>query len=479
MRALTKKKTLREVFLDGDPSNVEIPKGLPPGVGLGKNEGGNGSVTWRVRLGERFLGIIGSRDEAPVPTMEAEVVPLPGGILNYLVAARPDVQIPFLPTTSPNRGNPANALPKNKKKSRAILKDFKHKEEARRWAWEQYSKRDQITATRLEPAQLNEAALAFGRIKQFPGLTLTQAVEDGIKLGRPSKGVIGWEAALALFLDDPRPAPLLPNSRKDYSGTIRNFFTDHPRAKVHEIQKDDVSDWIDEDAWTRGSQAHHLRNLKAFFAWAKRDGYVGVDPAIDIPRIDYDADCAILTPEEAADLLTKSDGPIRTATALGLFAGLRSSEIQQLDWAAVGDKEIQVSARIAKTRKNRMIAIHATLKAWLDLVPEEERVGLVAPTPWRSHFEKAREAAGFFTPEQAKEAKEKDGTVLKVWPRNPIRHSFGTYFLAATSDEARTAAMMGNSPDVILKHYRTVVKEPVWQAYWAILPGKKERSAAK
>ncbi len=48
---------------------------------------------------------------------------------------------------------------------------------------------------------------------------------------------------------------------------------------------------------------------------------------------------------------------------------------------------------------------------------------------------------------------------ITPWPHNAIRHSFGSYFLGKTKDENRTASEMGNSPDVIIKHYRALVRD--------------------
>ena len=57
---------------------------------------------------------------------------------------------------------------------------------------------------------------------------------------------------------------------------------------------------------------------------------------------------------------------------------------------------------------------------------------------------------------------------ITPWPHNAMRHSFGSYFLAATKDENLTATEMGNSPTVVIKHYRAIVHDAEAKAYWAI-----------
>jgi len=51
-----------------------------------------------------------------------------------------------------------------------------------------------------------------------------------------------------------------------------------------------------------------------------------------------------------------------------------------------------------------------------------------------------------------------------------MRHSFGSYFLGKTKDENLTASEMGNSPGVIIKHYRAVVKDSDVAKYWRLCP---------
>jgi hypothetical protein len=53
---------------------------------------------------------------------------------------------------------------------------------------------------------------------------------------------------------------------------------------------------------------------------------------------------------------------------------------------------------------------------------------------------------------------------------NVLRHSFGTYRVAATQNVAQTALEMGNSPAMIRKHYMEVVPKEEGEAWFSILP---------
>ncbi len=92
------------------------------------------------------------------------------------------------------------------------------------------------------------------------------------------------------------------------------------------------------------------------------------------------------------------------------------------------------------------------LATWL--VTERKSSGLVAPTgrEWRTGFTALTEAAK-----------------IMPWPRNALRHSFGSYHYAQHKNENLTAAEMGNSPEMIFKHYRAVVLGGDEVRYWNLL----------
>jgi hypothetical protein len=60
--------------------------------------------------------------------------------------------------------------------------------------------------------------------------------------------------------------------------------------------------------------------------------------------------------------------------------------------------------------------------------------------------------------------------LLTNWPQNALRHSFGSYHLAKFQDAPALALQMGNSVDVIMKHYRELVRPADAAKYWRIRP---------
>jgi integrase len=79
------------------------------------------------------------------------------------------------------------------------------------------------------------------------------------------------------------------------------------------------------------------RDCVTLWSYAIKAGYAAenVAKASERARV-IDAPPGILTPEQAAKLLTESrDNDLLAFHAIGLFAGLRVSEIKALDWRDV------------------------------------------------------------------------------------------------------------------------------------------------
>jgi integrase len=195
--------------------------------------------------------------------------------------------------------------------------------------------------------------------------------------------------------------------------------------------------------------------------YAVAKGYRPDNPAagIERPLLD-DRPAGILTVEQVKGLLRAakaSDPEMVPALTIGLFAGLRRSESFALDWLEVDleNRTIEVKGIKAKTRQRRLVRIADNLLDWL--MPHRKSDGSIAPERNIDVFsERLRGLALRAT--------------VNPWPHNAIRHSFGSYFLGKTKDENLTASEMGNSPDMVVRHYRAVVRDADVAEYWRIRP---------
>jgi len=217
-----------------------------------------------------------------------------------------------------------------------------------------------------------------------------------------------------------------------------------------------VREWLDSHKqFSVLTRRNWRRDLGILFAFATKHGYAASNPIDDIERPEIgDSEIKVLSVPEASKLINKADEDARPVLAIGLFAGLRMSEILALNWEEVDlcDRTITIQGRKAKTRQRRVVTISDNLHCWLALTPAEEQTGPV----WKQGF------WGWYNRRLA----------LDV-PRNALRHSFGSYHYALHKNENLTAAEMGNSPSMIFRHYRAVVAPLAAKAYWQLSPASQ------
>lgn len=163
----------------------------------------------------------------------------------------------------------------------------------------------------------------------------------------------------------------------------------------------------------------------------------------------------IFTPDEMEKLLKHAEPVLVPVLAIGAFAGLRTAEIERLDWAEVNLKTrlIEVKAQKAKTRARRLVPITKNLATWLK--PLAQSAGKVWPQSAPYLFELQREA----------------GKAAGVpWKHNALRHSFISYRLALVKGVDQVALEAGNSAQMIFQHYRELVTEKAAKAWFGITP---------
>jgi integrase len=235
-------------------------------------------------------------------------------------------------------------------------------------------------------------------------------------------------------------------------------FGDHMIASVSAKQ---IGDWLRALNLAPLTRNTFRLRIAALYSFARRSGYVSESPLADVEKAKERAgEIEILTVEETARLLESATAETLPYWAIGAFAGLRAAEIARLDWSEIDFERglIEIKASKAKTASRRHVHIQPNLAQWL--APYRNARGRVCPMGLRKKLESDRERAG----------------MRQNWPQNALRHSFGSYHLARFPDAAALALQMGNSPQMIFKHYRELVKPAVAERYWSIAPLDDVRS---
>lgn len=145
--------------------------------------------------------------------------------------------------------------------------------------------------------------------------------------------------------------------------------------------------------------------------------------------------------------------------ALGCFAGLRTAELCRIEWRDIdlAGGFIHVGADKAKTASRRLIPLQPNLAQWL--APYAKHTGKVwkVTTNDLQHVRAALvKASGI------------------AWKANGARDSYISYRQAEIQDAAQVALEAGNSPNVVFKLYREIVKPTAAAAWFAVSPKPPE-----
>jgi integrase len=168
-----------------------------------------------------------------------------------------------------------------------------------------------------------------------------------------------------------------------------------------------------------------------------------------------------LSPEEAQRLLDGSEPSVLPFIAVGMFAGLRTSERDLIEWKhfILDDPEpyIDIPKSISKTGERRLVPVQPALMAFL--APFVKKQGRIAPltcngnVAYQNAWERSVKAAG-----------------LWPWSEGRLRDSFCSYRYRATGSAEMTAEEDGHSIQVMIDRYRKLVTKEAAERFWAIRP---------
>jgi site-specific recombinase XerD len=258
---------------------------------------------------------------------------------------------------------------------------------------------------------------------------------------------------------------------KVYLNQLKESFNCQLRA----VTTGQLADYLRNQNVSARSKNNSRATIGAFFKFCKERGWLPRDhEGIDlVPKFkEKPTDITIYSPWEVTQFLNYSRPEMVPFLAIGAFAGLRSAEIERLDWSEVhlADKFIEIKAAKAKTASRRIVPISRNLAKWLK--PHAKDDGRVVP------FDNVNKQIGWLvedTNQALKEAAEKDRKdpekAKKVkWKKNALRHSFISHRVAETQDVPKVALEAGNSPQIIFQHYRELVQPKDAKAWFAIVP---------
>jgi integrase len=315
----------------------------------------------------------------------------------------------------------------------------------------------------LAAAQMADAVAKLGAVPLATAVQFYLHRNNGVEGGRTVQAVV--EEFLAVKRQDGLSARYLKTL--DYE--LKQF-----RAKfsgtIADVRGGDIEAWLRGTEWSPRTRNNFRNTLQTVFNFAKAKRYMPKDhdelAAVSVAK-ERDEEIEIYTPRELQELLTTAEARFVPFIALGAFAGIRHAEIQRLDWQDVrlANGVVEIHAGKAKTASRRTVPILPCLRAWLELNRRES--GPVCA--YKSMSEAFRRIEAAVNAERAKRRTGGGAQEFK-WKHNALRHSFISYRVAQIQNVAQVALEAGNSPQMIFKHYRELVRPKEAEAWFNIMP---------
>jgi integrase len=321
----------------------------------------------------------------------------------------------------------------------------------------------------LSPAEHKAAAKAVAILAEYADADLVDAATHYVK-GRKAREAAARAKTVSECID-----AYLADKRADFQkGHITKFTLYELESKMRLVRNylgEAKITAIDEQAveaflknlpakFKPRYRANIRTKLSQLLNFCRRQKWIATSPeirAIKVPQSEVE----ILTVQEAKGLLRSAEASEHAENvvpylAASLFAGLRPFEAQRLKWEQIDfkTKQIEIRGATSKTKETRYVEIEPVLAEWLR--PFRKKNGPITGSNFRKDFEAVRES-----------------TKIERWPVDVLRHSFGSYWLPIHKNRVDLAEKMGNSIQIIKRHYRKAIPKHVAKQYWEIRPKTK------
>jgi hypothetical protein len=305
--------------------------------------------------------------------------------------------------------------------------------------------------------------------------TTTAADRDAIlAFIRSRKSSAEIKEAVARFMEfkkaaKGRESDHLKQVRRDLEDLAEKF----AGRPVSDIRESDLSEWWKERTGkAKSARAHGIRGtLVMFWRWSRKMGLVANEEITEADKLVTvsvgHGNKAIWTPNDFLKLAAIVEPVDRAWIVLQAFAGLRPEEaapkkgaskrgllIEEIDWTF---NVIRVPSEVSKTIGN-VVPLSECLRAWLKWAGIEE--GMAGPCCASNPADERKTVSWGKTLFGA-----------AGWPKDALRHSYGSYRNAQLRNLPQLAEEMRTSIEMLNRHYHNPRAGAEGEAWFGLRPG--------
>lgn len=259
----------------------------------------------------------------------------------------------------------------------------------------------------------------------------------------------------AIFQADPEYIRLGDRSKEDYEAVFKYL------APINNVRLEDFdTPYIssikrkahDARSWSFANKV--LASLSRMFNWGREPGFTKSNPVDGVSKYKRPRGAPEVNrawgDHELATVLERARPSLQTAIALGVYSGLRESDVVALPMSAVQDV-IRLSQ--GKTDKPIILPIHSDLRPYLkEAIDREGRKAITVVIGERGRTLTAGGFKGMFF--KLIRELEAEGLIPSGLTFHGLRHTVGTHLAEAGASDAVIQSMLGHKTPAMAQRYR-------------------------
>jgi integrase len=276
-----------------------------------------------------------------------------------------------------------------------------------------------------------------------------------------------------------------PATMDYYSGHSKRFLEwlgAKAEGDLSEITKADVTAYRNAVAGHAGPRTTNntLKAIRAFFAAARKDGYISDDPAVDVDTVRDrgESNRRPFTMDELRAVLGVAGGEWKSMIIFGLYTGQRLGDIASLTWSNLDLEANEIRLVTRKTGRRQALPLPAALRTHVASLPagddpsaplHPKAAAIVGKSgrsnPLSKEFAKLLEGAGLRTGNGREEGYARSKNALSF---HSLRHTATSLLKAAGVPQSVVMAYIGHDSADVSHGYTHTGKEALLKAAEAL-----------